>query len=117
MSRMDKQKLIDAGIEYEAGLKRFAGNTKLYESYLIQFVTDLHYQRMYQAIKEQKVQEAFEESHALKGMVGTLGMKKLAEGLQELIRQLYAGEIDRCDGLLKSVEKEYKRMVEAIIQS
>ena len=34
---MDREKLIEAGIDYDAALKRFVGREDLYQKYLIQF--------------------------------------------------------------------------------
>ena len=39
---MDREKCINAGIDYDQGVNRFMGNKELYEKYALKFLDELH---------------------------------------------------------------------------
>ena len=113
---MDKFKLIEAGINYDDGLRRFVNKTAMYENYLMKFLKDTHYQDMLTAIENGNVKSAFETAHALKGVVGTLGMDSLFQNMVPLVNLFRAGGMEGCEALLRPVKQEYERVVEVLEQ-
>ena len=81
---MDREKLIEAGIDYDAALKRFVGREDLYQKYLIQFLADDKFEKLKTAIIKRDAKEAFKQAHALKGVTGTLSISRLFTALEEV---------------------------------
>ena len=48
---MNKERLSAANVDYENGIKRFAGNEALYEKYLLKFKDDVHYEAVIAVMK------------------------------------------------------------------
>ena len=77
---MDRQKLIDAGIDYDSGVERLMGNTEMYERFLQMFLDDDSFKNLDAAMQSQNYQEAFLQAHTLKGVAGALDQYKLDNG-------------------------------------
>ena len=69
---MDRQKLIDAGIDYDSGVERLMGNTEMYERFLQMFLDDDSFKNLDAAMQSQNYQEAFLQAHTLKGVLAIL---------------------------------------------
>lgn len=108
--QMDEQKLKAAGIDYKGAIERFADNQVLYEKYLLRFETDTHCKDAMAALEEQNYDEVLAQVHALKGMVGTLGMMKCYQVCQDVVDALRAKKYDAIAGLMEKVQEEQVRI-------
>ena len=111
---MDREKLIEAGIDYDAALKRFVGREDLYQKYLIQFLADDKFEKLKTAIIKRDVKEAFKQAHALKGVTGTLSISRLFTALEEVVTPLRVENIDEAEKNMEKVQKEYMYALSAI---
>lgn len=85
---MNKKALLDCGIDYYAGVRRFMKDTALYESMLAEFLNDQSFAQSAQALEEGNYKQLFEQSHALKGISGTLDMPRLYSASSQLTEYL-----------------------------
>lgn len=111
---MDREKLIEAGIDYDAALKRFVGREDLYQKYLIQFLADDKFEKLKTAIIKRDAKEAFKQAHALKGVTGTLSISRLFTALEEVVTPLRIENIDEAEKNMEKVQKEYMCALSAI---
>lgn len=113
---MDKEKLIESGIDYENAVRRFAGKKELYEKYLAQFAEDDHMAKAMEALKKKDYQDLLEQVHTLKGVVGTLGMTALFQACSKVVDAIRADKTSNMEELMERAEKEYEKML-AVLQS
>lgn len=114
---MKEQALREAGIDYDAGLRRFVGKRELYEKYLGQFVEDTHAGDAGKALEAQNYPEVLEQVHALKGLAGTLGLSSLYDISAEMVRNLRAGHMDSLEEQMEQLLGERDRLIATIQQA
>ncbi len=113
---MDEQKLLEAGINYEAGLQRFSGKRELYEKFLNKFPGDESYENMEKALKAGDWDQAFSHAHTLKGVSGNLSMDELYTHLVPLVEALRNNRTEEVEALAERVKISYEAVVEALKQ-
>ncbi len=111
---MDKQKLLAAGIDYDAALARFVGKRAIYEKYLEKFIEDEHAGDAATAYERQDFAEMLEQVHALKGVAGTLGMTELYEVSAEIVRDLRNDNTYGLGDKFARLQEECSRLKEVI---
>ncbi len=114
---MDREKLIASGINYDMGLKRFAGKVPLYEKYLRQFIEDPNFPKLQEEMEREDYEEAFKTAHALKGVIGTLSMDKLFAAVCELVEALRVKDADSSKELMLRAEQEYGDTIQILKES
>ena len=80
---MDNFKEIFAayGVDYDATLRRFAGNMALYLRVLGMLPNDKSLEKLGAAIDSGDLDSAFEAAHTLKGVAGNLGLAPMFEAV------------------------------------
>ena len=116
---MHREVLLHAGVDYEGGLRRFAGKEELYEKYLSRFLEDTHVEAAETALKQNDFQKILEEMHTLKGESGTLGLDRLFSGCNAMLTFLRSGtyEKEQVAEKLKDIRSEFDLIVEKIRQA
>lgn len=111
---MDNFKEIFAayGVDYDATLRRFAGNMALYLRVLGMLPNDKSLEKLGAAIGSGDLDSAFEAAHTLKGVAGNLGLTSLFEAVHVIVEPLRARE-ERGDyaQLYTAVQAEYQKAV------
>ena len=109
---MDNFKEIFAayGVDYDATLRRFAGNTALYLRVLGMLPNDKSLEKLGVAIDSGNLDSAFEAAHTLKGIAGNLGLTPLFDAVRTIVEPLRVRE-DRSDyvQLYTVVQAEYQK--------
>lgn len=111
---MDENMLRAAGIDYDAALARFVGKRAIYEKYLAKFLEDEHARDAALAYEKGDLNEMLEQTHALKGVAGTLGMTRLYEVSSEIVRALRNNETNGLAEKLTKLLDECGRLKELI---
>lgn len=111
---MDEVTLRQAGIDYDAALARFVGKKTIYEKYLMKFLEDTHAQDALNAYEQRDYEELLEQTHALKGVAGTLGMTDLYDAAAEIVHDLRCDNREELDEKLAHMMAEQKRIREII---
>ena len=83
--------LKNAGVDYDRGVKRFAGRAQLYERTLGKFQRDGTFARIRAAFEAGDRETLLASAHEFKGMCGNIALPTLYEGADALVRMLRAG--------------------------
>lgn len=113
---MDEQKLLKAGINYEAGVRRFGGKREMYEKFLSKFPEDESYGNMMKALDAGDWSQAFFHAHTLKGVSGNLSMDELYSCLVPFVEAFRSNDAERVRALEESVRASYEAVVQAVRQ-
>lgn len=112
--KMDRARLQDAGIDYEDGLRRCAGNDTLYERLLGMFAQDANYVESLEAFDQQNWDEFFSHMHEIKGMSSNLSMTNVYADAAEIVALLRAQDYDAIAPVIDRLKVSYAAAVEAI---
>lgn len=111
---MDERKLRQAGIDYDAALARFVGKYTILEKYLNKFLDDTHLEEARLAYERQDYEEMLEQTHALKGLAGTLGMTELFEVSADIVDDLRGGRTEDLEKKMSCLEKVQEKLCDVI---
>lgn len=114
-----RQQLEENGADVETTLKRFMGNDAIYQKFLGKFPADPNYANLGTNIESGAFEEAYKCAHALKGVVGNLGLTPIFNKVSELVEELRnktAEEVDaaRANDLWQEVKTAYERFIDII---
>lgn len=104
------------GIDINAGLKRMAGNRKLYKNSLITFFKknqDFHSQ-IKSALDQSDYEKAARLSHMIKGVSGNIGANQIFDAVGKLEDRIKKGDINECKLLLEELKTAAKIVFESI---
>lgn len=114
MDALTKDKLRAAGLDVDKTVERFAGNDSLYERFLKKFSTDPTYGQLLEAMDAGPGEDLFRSAHTLKGLSSNLGMVRLSELCDEIVRKLRANETDGFETDFANVKAEYGRILDVL---
>ena len=107
-----------AGGDVEVVMERFMEDEELLRECLAQYISEDDFGKLETAIKAQMYKEAFEYAHALKGVVGNLGINPVYETLAVLVESLRHAtyenlmeEWNAVDKAQATFKEHYKNMV------
>ena len=83
--------LKDWGCDVDSALARFMGNEDLYLSFIPRIALDPAFDKLGDALKENRVEDAFHEAHTLKGVFANMGLTPLFNKSVEIVEPLRAG--------------------------
>ena len=115
---MDSEVLKNAGIDFERGVARFLGDRRLYESILVNFLSDNTFAQAKEALKNENYINLYECVHMLKGVAGNTDMTKLYCSTGALCD--YLRKRDNIDSymiipLFREVEEAYYSVILGIV--
>ena len=114
---MNREKLIAAGIDYDEALERFVSDVPFYEGYLMKFEEDTYFPQLKENMSQKRYEDAFKMAHALKGVVGTLGMMQFHGVVSDLVEALRNMDVELAEEKFLVVEEEYDKMLVALRES
>ena len=111
-----KSQLVESGADVETTLKRFMGNEAIYQKFLGRFPDDPNY---HNNLEEGAFEAAYECAHALKGVVGNLGLTPIFDRVSDLVEELRnkAPEdvnVERAKEEWQEVKKVYEKFIAII---
>ena len=111
-----RQQLEENCADVEATLKRFMGNDAIYQKFLGKFPADPNYANLGTNIEAGAFEEAYKCAHALKGVVGNLGLTPIFEKVSALVEELRnkaADEVDaaRANELWQEIKTVYEKFI------
>ena len=109
-----KEELRMADVDVDDAIATFGNKESRYVKYMMLFLEDDNYRLLIEAVKEGKCKEAFEYCHALKGIVGNLGFKKMFTNIYDACELLRAGRLEGVLELVMGVEDNYNRIIAII---
>lgn len=111
---MEKEILINANIDYENGKNRFAGNEALYEKYLLKFKDDPHFEGAKAAFAVKDYEKLLKETHALKGVAGTLGITTVYRASADIVSAIREAEEERISQLYDVLVSSYEDIIDIL---
>ena len=111
---MDKETLLAANVDYENGIKRFAGNEALYEKYLLKFRDDVHYEAAKAAFDAGDFETLLKEAHTLKGVAGTLGLVDIYQNCADIVTVLRSEKTEQVSELVGLLQDAYEKTMTAL---
>lgn len=112
---MDKNKLMDSGIDYDEGVGRFSGNAEIYEKFLLKFKEDKSFQELDQAMKDHDYGTAFTAAHTLKGVTGNLSINVLYQELVPFVELLRTGaKLAEANAYYPRVAETYHQVMDVL---
>ncbi|MDD4851476.1 MAG: Hpt domain-containing protein [Gemmiger sp.] len=114
---MNKAALIEAGIDYDEGARRFSGKVELYEKYLRKLFDDPTFAELQEALAKQDYRQAFMTAHNLKGMTGNLSATVLYQAVCPLVDELRGGRPHQpLEPMLNAIAVAYARAKQAVLE-
>lgn len=112
---MNREKLVNAGINYQQGVDRFAGNAALYEKYLLKIFSSGQMEKLQEQLLEKDYENAFRSAHDLKGVSGNLSMNAFYKEICRIVEEL-RGKIpgEEIMEYYEAAERLYKLAEEAV---
>lgn len=116
MEEKFKRQLEESGADVETTLKRFMGNEAIYQKFLGKFPNDPNYANLGKNLEEGAYVAAYECAHALKGVVGNLGLTPIFQRVSDLVEELRnkAPEevnAERANALWQEVKTVYEQFI------
>ena len=114
-----KSQLVESGADVETTLTRFMGNEAIYQKFLGRFPDDPNYHNLGKNLEEGAFEAAYECAHALKGVVGNLGLTPIFDRVSDLVEELRnkAPEdvnVERAKEEWQEVKKVYEKFIAII---
>lgn len=114
---MNKNFLIQNGINYDEGVERLMGNKELYESLLIDFLNNFSFEEIKNAYQSKQYQKMYKLMHNLKGTSGSLCLVDLYEKSKELTEALRLMNYSSLELLYTNTAKAYEDTISIIKSS
>lgn len=116
MDEKFRRQLEESGADVEATLKRFMGNDAIYLKFLGKFPNDPNYANLGSNMESENFEEAYKCAHALKGVVGNLGLTPIFDNVSVLVEELRNktnAEVDAAaaDGEWQKVKTVYEQFI------
>lgn len=114
MTDSEKQKLVDAGLDVDQTLQRFAANEKIYQKFLRMFLEDKNYDALITACKNKADEEMFKAAHTLKGLSANLDMHGLHVACSKMVELYRKNDLVASRDMLCEVSQCYLKLKTAI---
>lgn len=113
---MNRQALMDAGIDYDEGVDRFAGNVAIYEKYLQKFFEGTQMDELEQQLLGSEGAAAFRTAHGIKGTAGNLSISRYYQTICALVELLRPDDKDYAAAiaLLADAKRLYHQAYQAV---
>lgn len=109
-----KNKLIEAGINVDSAMERFLDDEEMYFEFLNQFPEDDLMGRLNNAVDNNRIKEAFDTAHTLKGVCANLSIDSMNKIINPMVEILRDNSIDGVPETLAELFKVYERVLAAI---
>lgn len=97
-----------AGVDTEGALRRFSGNSALYERFLKKFLEDPTFSLVTEAFGGKDVEAALSSTHTFKGLTANLGMMKLYDISSEMVKLIRDGKFEEAAGIYPRLREAYE---------
>lgn len=91
---MNREKMIEAGIDYDEGVERFGGKPEIFEKYLQKFLAGNYLAAIESQLQSGDIAGAFRTTHDLKSISGNLSVNCFYQAICELTELLRAGKTE-----------------------
>ena len=103
-------RLNEFGADTKTGIKRCAGNEALYLRLVGMVPINTSFNNLYEAIKNNNLSEAFNNAHALKGILANLSLDPLLKPVVEITEHLRNKDEIDYSNLINVIEENRKKL-------
>lgn len=114
MEEQAKQRLIDAGINFDSGLNRFSGREEIYVKFLKRIEGDGNFGILRQKIDEGDAEGAFTAAHTIKGVCANLSIDGINAIVNPMVEILRSGSLENVEPMMQELERVYAEVVKVI---
>ena len=114
MNGKQKEFLAKSGINLTDGLVYFSENERLYEKYLFRFLEEPTFPELFNAIEEDRREDARRAAHSLKGITATLGFTSLNTSVKAQEFEFKNGRWEEGNQYTDELKKEYARIISVL---
>lgn len=104
------EKLNEFGADTKTGIKRCAGNEALYLRLVGMVPINTSFNNLYEAINNNNLSEAFNNAHALKGILANLSLDPLLKPVVEITEHLRNKDEIDYSNLINVIEENRKKL-------
>ena len=104
----------NSGVDYNALIRRLAGNEALLYKYLKSFVEDKNYTELCKAVMSKDYDTVLKTAHSIKGMSINLGLEKLFEISSAIVISVREEHFDKVEPFWEQLKSEYARVISQI---
>ncbi|MDO5132948.1 MAG: Hpt domain-containing protein, partial [Eubacteriales bacterium] len=97
----------------ESVLKRFMGEERV-EKYVKMFLRDDSYDLLLDALRKERIEDAFLAAHTLKGVCLNIGFSRLYDSASIMTEALRAGDRQGAQDALPALRRDYEEITESI---
>ena len=108
---LDRDKIIQAEIDYDESVNRFAGNKGLYDKFLMRFREDGHCREAREALDRGDYEGVLGAAHTLKGLAGNMGMFALADACSVVVNSVRQEQYEKLEEQMQEMEKCYNMVM------
>lgn len=114
MKEMEKQLLVEAGIDIDSALERMMGSEALLQRLFRKFLEDDNYRILTAAVENGDRQMALTASHTLKGMCGNLSCTRLYGLFAAQVDRMRSEDWDGAAGMMTEIREAYEAAAGAV---
>ena len=100
------EKLENWGCDVTGAMERFLEDEELYLTCLLAVTEDSNFETLGEALQEQNIEQAFESSHTLKGVLANMGLSPMFLLAEQIVEPLRKGSFE-------NVMDSYEELLEA----
>ncbi len=104
------------GVDTDGAVRRFAGNSSLYEKFLLKFLRDENYAKAERALSEKNWEQLFVSVHTLKGVSGNLGLNEIYAVCSQIVADLRSGGREAAAAAFPQLRDAYFRICSALAE-
>lgn len=114
MDDLQKENLVNAGIDLKTALERFMGNEKMLLKYLNRFLNEKSYNMLSEAVQAGNQDAAKSAAHMLKSVCGTIGCVQMQDMVIAQEKKMINHDWEGAVQMMPEIEMEYNRICEAL---
>lgn len=114
---MNGKILVNSGVEYYDGVRKFMNRTDIYERLLKNFVKENSFEEAKEAINKKDFDKVLKSIHGMKSVTGTLCMPLLYEKCCIIVDQIRAENFQKAEEEFKIAYDSYQKIISAIQKS
>lgn len=106
--------LKELEVDIEGTLSRFCDNDELYMKFLLRFPDEDRITPIKDSVSAQNYDMLLQAAHKLKGTSANLGMNRLSQKAEKIVRKVRSSEYTGFEANVADVEKEYNLVCDTI---
>lgn len=114
MNKLYIHTVTDCGIDYEQGVEKFLGEVELYESLLVDFLTENTFEEAKKCAAQKNYAGLLRAVHAMKSVTGTLCMNGLYDKCSQVVAFLRNDEFDEALAAFDNAYELYLQVADTI---